>query len=237
MVQSNEERFVAEVERVADCIHARIVKCGEEGKSVLRVDVDDPVGLLAVNDACMIPGPRINVTLNWVAREPPPGWALELMNMRRRAWGKSLSEKNASHKTIAVVQDPPSADDHVSVRRGCPEAFLPAEKQAVEKGASKSTNSQRKFRLAQQQKFRCANPLGNCPYARMDPPDVLPPTADVDHILRRADGGADVDDNMWVLCAQCHAEKTRLEPSGRWQAILDKAGGPDAMKRAKLALL
>ena len=204
----------------------------------MRVDVKGPVGLLAVNDACMIPGPHIAVELNWLPREPPPEWALELMSMRRRAWENSLSEQNASDKTSTLVQDLPSAyDDHLSAVGGCPEAFLPAEKQTIEKGVPKSTNSQRKYPLAQQQKFRCANPIGNCPYARMDPPELLPPTSDVDHILRRADGGANVDENMWVLCAQCHAEKTRLEPSGRWQVILDKAGGPAAMKRAKLALL
>ena len=88
--QSNEERFVAEVQRVAERIHARIVKCGEEGMSMLRVDVEDPVGLLAVNDACMIPGPHIVVALNWLPREPPPDWALELMSMRRRAWENSV---------------------------------------------------------------------------------------------------------------------------------------------------
>ena len=89
-VQSNEERFVAEVRRVAECIHTRIVKRGQEGGSILRVEVEEPVGLLAANDACMIPGPHIVVAVNWLPSEPPPEWVLELMSMRRRAWENSF---------------------------------------------------------------------------------------------------------------------------------------------------
>ena len=56
----------------------------------MRVDVQEPVGLLAVNDACMIPGPNIVVAVNWLPSEPPPEWVLELMSMRRRAWENSF---------------------------------------------------------------------------------------------------------------------------------------------------
>lgn len=38
---------------------------------------------------------------------------------------------------------------------------------------------------------------------------------DVDHIIPKADGGADSMTNLQSLCRSCHSEKTRLENSHR----------------------
>lgn len=43
----------------------------------------------------------------------------------------------------------------------------------------------------------------------------IPPTFQLDHIVRLADGGADDVDNLQALCVECHAMKTRSETTGR----------------------
>jgi 5-methylcytosine-specific restriction protein A len=41
--------------------------------------------------------------------------------------------------------------------------------------------------------------------------DTLTIATDVDHIVRKADGGTDDMDNLQSLCRRCHIAKTRLE--------------------------
>ena len=38
---------------------------------------------------------------------------------------------------------------------------------------------------------------------------------DVDHLVPLADGGMDVESNVWPLCKECHISKTRAETSRR----------------------
>jgi len=39
----------------------------------------------------------------------------------------------------------------------------------------------------------------------------ISPGNEVDHVLRKADGGGDVAENLQVLCQRCHSEKTAQE--------------------------
>lgn len=39
---------------------------------------------------------------------------------------------------------------------------------------------------------------------------------DVDHVVRRVDGGGDTADNLCVLCSNCHRVKTRFERLSGW---------------------
>lgn len=48
-----------------------------------------------------------------------------------------------------------------------------------------------------------------CPYVAEDLCQL-----DVDHIIRRTEGGSDDPENLVVLCANCHRLKTRLESLG-----------------------
>ena len=43
----------------------------------------------------------------------------------------------------------------------------------------------------------------------------IPPTFELDHIVRLADGGEDSEENLQALCVECHARKTRSEKTGR----------------------
>lgn len=43
----------------------------------------------------------------------------------------------------------------------------------------------------------------------------IPPTFQLDHVVRLADGGADDISNLQALCPGCHATKTRAEQTGR----------------------
>jgi 5-methylcytosine-specific restriction endonuclease McrA len=43
----------------------------------------------------------------------------------------------------------------------------------------------------------------------------IPPTFQLDHVIRLADGGADAVENLQALCVECHARKTRAETTGR----------------------
>lgn len=38
---------------------------------------------------------------------------------------------------------------------------------------------------------------------------------EVDHIVRKKDGGTDNDNNLQSLCSTCHKDKTRAENAGR----------------------
>ena len=42
---------------------------------------------------------------------------------------------------------------------------------------------------------------------------------DVDHKVRRTEGGTDDTINLWVLCANCHRLKTILEKNPGWDLV------------------
>ena len=46
-------------------------------------------------------------------------------------------------------------------------------------------------------------------------PGCIHPSTDVDHIVPKALGGSDDDDNLQGLCKTCHSRKTARE-DGRW---------------------
>ena len=55
-----------------------------------------------------------------------------------------------------------------------------------------------RIEIAYKTKYRC----GMCD-------KILPPTFEIDHIIELRDGGKDEYQNLWSLCNDCHAEKTR----------------------------
>jgi len=55
----------------------------------------------------------------------------------------------------------------------------------------------------------CADPFG---HHAAD--NRLVPASQVDHIVPRADGGTDAEDNLQALCETCHARKTALHDGG-----------------------
>ena len=134
-------------------------------------------------------------------------------------WAAKLGDANA----VAFMQT--SHLINVDVRGDDDESIL-------DFGNSKSNKSV----LIEAQLGCCANPFGDCPF-RDEGYDSLPSACDVDHIKRKADGGPDIDSNRWVLCCQCHAKKTRLEPSGAWQEMMQKAGGFAKMKKTCIAAI
>ncbi len=50
----------------------------------------------------------------------------------------------------------------------------------------------------------------------------IPPTFQLDHIVRLADGGVDGVENLQALCVECHALKTRSEATGRAPVVCQK---------------
>ena len=48
---------------------------------------------------------------------------------------------------------------------------------------------------------------------------LLPPTFEIDHIKELRDGGTDTYDNLWALCNNCHATKTRANTLKRDEAF------------------
>ena len=48
---------------------------------------------------------------------------------------------------------------------------------------------------------------------------LLPPTFEIDHIKELRDGGTDTYDNLWALCNNCHAKKTRTNTLRRDRAF------------------
>lgn len=42
---------------------------------------------------------------------------------------------------------------------------------------------------------------------------------EVDHIVPLSEGGSNEYDNLWLLCRQCHKEKTAAERSGRLKRL------------------
>ena len=56
----------------------------------------------------------------------------------------------------------------------------------------------------------CADPFGH--HAANGP--RLIPARHVDHVVPRADGGTDDEENLQALCATCHARKTVLHDGG-----------------------
>ena len=43
---------------------------------------------------------------------------------------------------------------------------------------------------------------------------IIRTATDVDHIIRKADGGNDDESNLQSLCRSCHKDKTRAENAG-----------------------
>jgi len=62
--------------------------------------------------------------------------------------------------------------------------------------------------ILEEQGGTCKDPLGRCPFKHATLPEDM---ADLDHITRVEDDGSDEKDNLQVLCACCHAAKTRSE--------------------------
>jgi 5-methylcytosine-specific restriction endonuclease McrA len=54
---------------------------------------------------------------------------------------------------------------------------------------------------------------------------------DVDHIMRRIDGGTHDPDNLWVLCANCHRLKSIYEKLGTFDLETFKRAGTTAIVR------
>ena len=55
----------------------------------------------------------------------------------------------------------------------------------------------------------CADPFGHHVEDRR-----VVPASQVDHIVPRAEGGTDDEDNLQALCPSCHARKTALHDGG-----------------------
>ena len=53
---------------------------------------------------------------------------------------------------------------------------------------------------------------------------LLPPTFEIDHIIELRDGGTDTYDNLWALCNNCHAKKTRANTLKRDKAFEKEFG-------------
>ena len=62
--------------------------------------------------------------------------------------------------------------------------------------------------------------LGKCERCPFTAEDLC--QLDVDHIVRRTEGGTDDPDNLVILCANCHRLKTRLEklPGFNFQSFM-----------------
>lgn len=54
-----------------------------------------------------------------------------------------------------------------------------------------------------------------------------PSQLEVDHKVRRADGGGNDDANLWVICANCHRFKTTLESQPGWDLAAFIAMSPN----------
>ena len=76
---------------------------------------------------------------------------------------------------------------------------------AVLKPPKRKANKALRIDVAYRQGYAC-NACGKFP---------IPPTFQLDHIIRLADGGADDISNLQALCVECHATKTRAEQTGR----------------------
>ena len=62
-------------------------------------------------------------------------------------------------------------------------------------------------KIMKKQHGRCANVLGRCPWTGEVPEDMV----ELDHIQPVCEGGSDSEFNLQVLCACCHAAKSRAE--------------------------
>jgi len=56
-----------------------------------------------------------------------------------------------------------------------------------------------------------------------------------DHIVAKCNGGADTEDNIQLLCANCHEDKTRIDLKGRRGPNAGKTYGVDTRKKMSLA--
>jgi 5-methylcytosine-specific restriction enzyme A len=65
--------------------------------------------------------------------------------------------------------------------------------------------------------FLYGHPLCADPFSVHDGQPVL--ATDVDHIVRRRDGGSDEESNLQPLCHSCHSKKTMAENKGRGGSI------------------
>jgi len=71
---------------------------------------------------------------------------------------------------------------------------------AFKRRKRKPVTYEMRWEIAHAQKWKCTG----CK-------KLLPLAAQVDHVVPLAHGGADTMTNMQMLCANCHAEKTRVE--------------------------
>ena len=63
---------------------------------------------------------------------------------------------------------------------------------------------------------------------------LLPPTFEIDHIKELRDGGTDTYENLWALCNNCHAKKTRANTLKRDKAF-EKEFGKQGQEIEELA--
>ena len=71
-------------------------------------------------------------------------------------------------------------------------------------------SAQTRWDLASKQKFKCKM----CKR-------ILPPASQIDHITPREKGGSDRECNLQVICALCHAEKTRIEQKAKFKCNMN----------------
>lgn len=64
-----------------------------------------------------------------------------------------------------------------------------------------------------------ANAQGKCQYCGCD---VSKGNMEIDHIVPLYKGGSSAPRNLWVLCKQCHALKTRVDIKGRGKWLANK---------------
>jgi len=70
-----------------------------------------------------------------------------------------------------------------------------------------------RIEIAYKTKYKC----GMCD-------ELLVPTFEIDHIKELRDGGTDTYENLWALCNNCHAKKTRANTLKRDRAFQKEFG-------------
>ena len=80
-----------------------------------------------------------------------------------------------------------------------------------------------RIEIAYKTKYRC----GMCD-------ELLVPTFEIDHIKELRDGGTDTYENLWALCNNCHATKTRANTLKRDKAF-EKEFGKQGREIEKIA--
>lgn len=82
----------------------------------------------------------------------------------------------------------------------------------TKKKKKRKLNQALRIDIAYRQNYAC-NMCGKFP---------IPPTFQLDHVVRLADGGLDEVENLQALCVECHAIKTRSEATGRAPVVCQK---------------